>query len=365
MLVTDHSNGSYTSGLPEQLPPPPAAGCAVPTSGIDHYCTGELVSNESNVSDIGSCCALCTDTEGCQVWSHTSTNNTCLLHRSCAHHHSNVNWTTGWAPPATPERSSSYRVGRGSFDVSGYVCGPSNSSKTIVFYPKGPGPFGVVIYGHGEWGGIDGCDSWLESVASRGLVVIAPFAGENLTDGCGAHFVQDLLLALEASHASSVLGQVLHPSLSSVDWSSVGMFGHSRGAKYVIPAARLALSAGFNVSAVLASSDVPQHHYDDLDVPLMFTTGSKDMANTDNSILEYFSNVTTTPRIYASLQDAFHMEPQEGMRLNAYTASFLACHVVGRQEDCDFIYGSAANSLCEANTYETCQVELGIRNVLI
>jgi hypothetical protein len=202
-------------------------------------------------------------------------------------------------------------------------------------------------------------------VASRGLVVIAPFAGENLTDGCGAHFVQDLLLALEASHASSVLGQVLHPSLSSVDWSSVGMFGHSRGAKYVIPAARLALSAGFNVSAVLASSDVPQHHYDDLDVPLMFTTGSKDMANTDNSILEYFSNVTTTPRIYASLQDAFHMEPQEGMRLNAYTASFLACHVVGRQEDCDFIYGSAANSLCEANTYETCQVELGIRNVLI
>lgn len=140
------------------------------------------------------------------------------------------------------------------------------------------------------------------------------------------------------------------------------------GAKYLIPAARLARTAGFpgfHVSAVLASSDVPQHHYDTLNVPVMFTTGSKDMANTNDSILAYFDDVNTTPRNYASLQDAYHMEPQKGMRLNAYTASFLACHVLGSREDCDLIYGSMASSLCEANAYESCQVEMGMQHVLV
>ena len=74
------------------------------------------------------------------------------------------------------------------------------------FLPRGSPAFHVVVYAHGIGGGIDGCDSWLTTVASRGLIVIAPFTSGG---ACETEY-QDILLALSAARKG---GAALHPAL--------------------------------------------------------------------------------------------------------------------------------------------------------
>jgi hypothetical protein len=61
--------------------------------------------------------------------------------------------------------------------VKGYTCG-DKSTKTLIFYPKPQAhgtdtstTFHVTVYAHGIGGGDDGCDGWMETVASLGLIV--------------------------------------------------------------------------------------------------------------------------------------------------------------------------------------------------
>jgi len=237
-------------------------------------------------------------------------------------------------------------VGRGEYQVEGYSCGGGETT-TVIFYPKGVGPFQVLAYGHGDWGRIDGSDEWLETIASRGFIVLAPFGGKDETS-CGSAFVQDLLLAMRTA---KVGGASLHPVFAKADWNRTGLFGHSKGAKYVLPAAHY--GADLNIKAVLASSDVPAHNYS-VDVPVMFVTGSKDVANKNDTIKTYFQQFNSTQKIYASTLNAFHMEVQEGRRMNLPMAQFLACHVRRSEVDCDAIYGDGPQSLCRVNSYDEC-----------
>merc|ERR1712000_802051 len=113
---------------------------------------------------------------------------------------------------------------------------------------------------------------------------VAPFGGKD-EPSCGSLFVQDLLLAMRATKAG---GADLHPVFAQADWSRTGFFGHSKGAKYVLPAGHKA--DDLNVKAVLVSSDVSSHVYS-LDVPVMFATGSKDIANEHGEIKSYFDQM--------------------------------------------------------------------------
>jgi len=350
-LFPDHSNGNYHAGLPERLPPPPEPSCMIPSLGVGYRCEeGEEIGHATNVSSTGACCDLCKSTNGCLVWSRNKDSGACHLLKTCPHKPRSKGWTTGWAPPPVADNAvpESYRVGRGEYQIKGYKCGGGETT-TVIFYPKGPGRFNVVFYGHGDWGRIDGSDEWMETMASRGFIVVAPFGGKD-EPSCGSDFVQDLLLALRSTKAG---GASLHPVFSQADWSRTGFFGHSKGAKYIIPAAHYATD--LNVKAVLASSDVPSHKYS-LDMPIMFTTGSKDIANKDGEIKAYFDQMNSTQKVYASLLNGFHMEVQEGRRLNLLTAQFLACHIRQSPVDCDAIYGDGPQSLCQVNSYDECIV---------
>lgn len=271
----------------------------------------------------------------------------CHFKRTCPSKPADSACTTGWAPPPQSETAPTFQVGRGWFEIDGYKCGGSKS--TVLFYPKPTadtdGPFPVVVYGHGAWGEVDGSDDWLATVASLGLIVIAPFAGKD-TNPCGAKFADDLVLALNATRAG---GATLHPALATASWENTGLFGHSKGAKYV-PLAASRAGGDLNVRAFVSSCDVPSKHYH-VHVPAMFTTGTLDKYNVGDEVKKYFEAYSASRKVYANLKDAYHMEVQEGMRLNVLTGQFLSCHVVGKQADCDVVYGTGENSLCEVNEY--------------
>jgi dienelactone hydrolase len=223
-----------------------------------------------------------------------------------------------------------------------------------MFYPLTSGAnrrgFNVVVYGHGAWGEVDGSDPWLEMVASLGLIVIAPFQGMDMSH-CGSLFADDMLNALEQA---KLQGEQLHPALATADFSRTGIMGHSKGAKY----APLAASKGrhsHGVAAVVVSCDTPKKHPAH-EVPTMYVTGSLDKFDEHNSLERFFKESAARPKVYAKLKDAYHMEVQEGMRLNVLTARFLSCHVGSNPDDCEVIYGTGEDSMCQANAYTKCSV---------
>jgi dienelactone hydrolase len=296
--------------------------------------------------------------DGCLVYSFSKSARTCSLKRNCPVKPRNEDFITGWVVNPKQQEAARYQVGRGYYELSGYKCGGGNPA-TVLFYPKGTGPFPVVVYGHGAWGYVDGSDDWLETVSSLGLIVIAPFQGKD-PHPCKKAFADDLLNAIQGSKEG---GAELHPALSTANWTKTGIFGHSKGAKY----ATLAASKGkesHGVSAVVCSSDAPSKHYRNT-VPTMLTTGTLDKFNDEDQILHYWERSTAEPKVYVNLKDAYHMEVQEGMRLNLLTGQFLSCHVSGNPEDCNVIYGTGDDSICKVNDYAdgSCCVQQGSERV--
>jgi hypothetical protein len=212
------------------------------------------------------------------------------------------------------------------------------------------------VYGHGAWGAIDGCDSWLESVASLGLIVIAPFQDGDGATPCRSKFADDLLNALEGSRIG---GAKLHPVFAKADWTKTGIFGHSKGAKYAPLAAHRGRKS-HNVSAVVLSSDVPAHFHK-VSLPIMVTAGTLDTMADFQEIQAWWEKIPSKNKVFANLEGAYHMEVQEGMRMNILTGKFLSCEVTGNHDDCDVIYGSGANSICKVNDYHACFVAGGRR----
>jgi len=193
----------------------------------------------------------------------------------------------------------------------------------------------------------------METIASRGLIVIAPFGPKDNKTICRIKQITDLEHAMRKSKKG---GAALHPALATADWNRTGIYGLSIGAKYVLPTANK-YGDKLKVKAVLAVGGVPFTQYDDIGVPAMFVTGSLDKGNSGDAITKYFDAFNSTEKIYASLNGAYRMETQEGRRLNSLMANFLACHVRLSKPDCDLIYGNSTKSLCNLNEYERCEVQ--------
>lgn len=356
-----------TSGNPYVVVPAPLAFpiCNMPPLGVGEQCVDNDISTSPAASNIGDCCEQCANIPGCKVFMHSTAleadgtrgPSTCHFKSQCTAKVTgppDVDVHTGWAPPP-PTGESIYRVGRGLFHVEGYRCG-NKSPQTIAFYPLGNGPFGeaanqafpVVAYGHGAWGYLDGNDRLLETVASLGLIVLVPFTGAGT---CG-HVHEDMFTAIRTSRQG---GAGLHPALASADFSSTGAFGCSMGARGAVRAGTEDMGADLNLRAVVSFGGASPFA-DRLRVPAMFATGTVDEMCHPDDVYRQFLRSPVYPKVFANVAGAFHMEAQEGMRLNLYGAKFLSCHVGGRQGHCDAIYGSGPGAIVQAITLASCVV---------
>jgi hypothetical protein len=274
--------------------------------------------------------------------------------------------TAGFNPPAEPD-SFEYKVGQGSYTVSGIKCGDRDGT-TLIFYPDGKGPFKVALYAHGLGGrldhgtnpNMDGLDEWMKMVASVGLIVVVPFTGPG---SCGEEWVDMLhTLKFTKDHGTS-----LHPIFAKADWSGVGVWGHSMGAAAVPRIAEHAMDTeyGINVSAIVCSHGAGTST-SLVTVPALFTTGTLDTKDHDDqgNPKEFYNRYRLCrgrPKVYVSLRDGYHMEPLEGKRLNLLTAQFFACHVQGRQHYCQIIYNQTGvqkgGELCARKDLHRCKVD--------
>jgi len=281
-------------------------------------------------------------------------------------------YDTAWAPQTEPAVWD-YKVGLGSYNVPGFQCGDKDGT-TLVFYPEGKTAnekFHVVVYAHGLGGVLDdggnragtdnGLDSWMQDVASTGLIVIVPFTsagghhvemGSNAPSGCGKEY-DDMLLALNYTMANPSV----HSVFANADWSRVGAFGHSMGGSAATRIAEFGASSGVNIVAVVASHGAAS--VTNINVPTLFTTGTLDTKDHDdqgnpNHFQHEFDICSAPTKIFVSLKGGYHMEPCEGKRLNFLTAQFLSCHVNGNQDHCDYMYSS--NGLCARDDLQNCTI---------
>lgn len=312
------------------------------------------------------CYDLCLARADCNAFSHL--HGDCWLKKSCP------NLKKDWAnPEKTSGTMPSMKIRRGWFELEGYKC--SGQKDTVLFYPEGKGPFRVVAFGHGLNGEIDGADDWLQTIASHGFIVVAPFTGmpADKHATCWSTFSEDIVHALQGSKAG---GASLHPVFGKADWSRTGIVGHSRGAVW----SSLAVSEApkdLGVSAMVMDADAPPTVCDscpstpeqqeankctcdqhvDLDTPAMMTVGSKDHGSADRpaNMHKFFEAYKAPTKVFADLKGGLHQEITHKKRLNKFHANFLSCHVNEKEEDCELIYGKGPESLCQAHEYSNKQ----------
>jgi len=257
------------------------------------------------------------------------------------------------AGASTP--AGSFAVTEGSYQLGGFLCG-QQESKASIWYPTelSKGPFPIVTYGHGMGGQM--IPDLIESVASLGIVVVAP-----ATSGgkCDDNHWKDMLHAIEGSKSNPSL----HQALQHVDWERVGIMGHSMGGyaslNGAVDVTTNPSKYSFTLKAMLDShgyiGDIPSAA-SQITMPAFFSTGSEDHAS---RLKGAFDTVGSKSKVLAEVQGADHMYPAENGALNPFDAHFLGCHVADLQTSCNKIYGTGQDTICKANTMTLCQVEGG------
>ena len=254
------------------------------------------------------------------------------------------------ASASTP--AGSFAVTESSYNLGGFLCG-NRESKASIWYPTNleKGPFPIVTYGHGMGGQM--IPDLIESVASLGIVVVAP-----ATSGgkCDDNHWKDMLHAIEGSKAKTSF----HSALQHVDWTRAGIMGHSMGGYGSLNgAADVATNPSkysFSLKAMLDSHGYIGDYANiapKISIPSMFTTGSEDHAS---RLKGAFDLVTSKAKVLAEVTGADHMYPATNGALNPFDAHFMGCHVADLQTSCDKIYGSGPGTICKANSMSLCQV---------
>merc|ERR1719461_2576560 len=234
----------------------------------------------------------------------------------------------------------------------------------MVYYPDGPGPFNAVAFLHGYAGGGEGAYTFFPEIASLGLVVLLPWSMKDCAGGGGEGppdasapmqetLAKDLLSVLSYAKHS---GAALHPVFGKVDWSATGIIGHSRGARYIPCAASMRQADEANVKAFVCShggfdnpqwgGDSPQYN---TTLPAMFTSGTRDTRGP--GIKQYFGDYKGKDKVFTELKRGHHMELNDEKYtggVNMFIGRFLTCHLAKNKEDCNYIYGDDATSLCNA-----------------
>merc|ERR1712137_940678 len=248
--------------------------------------------------------------------------------------------------------AGSFAVTESSYNLGGFLCG-NQESKASIWYPTdlSQGPFPIVTYGHGMGGQM--ITDLIESVASLGIVVVAPATSAGK---CDDNHWKDMLHAIEGSKAKISL----HQALQHVDWTKVGIMGHSMGGYASLNgAADVATNPSkytFSLKAMLDSHGYIGDYEQaapKIKIPAMFTTGTEDRAA---RLKGAFDLASSTNKVLAQVTGADHMYPLTNGALNPWDAHFLGCHVADLQNSCDKIYGSGSDSICKGNSMTQCEV---------
>lgn len=256
----------------------------------------------------------------------------------------------GVASASTP--AGSFKVTESSYDLGGFLCG-KQETKASIWYPTdlSKGPFPIVTYGHGMGGQM--IPDLIESVASLGIVVVAPATSAGK---CDDNHWKDMLHAIEGSKAKTSL----HAALEHVDWTKVGIMGHSMGGygslNGAADVAENPSKYSFSLKAMLDSHGYIGEYAEiapKIHIPAMFTTGTEDRAS---RLKGAFDAVSSETKVLAQVTGADHMYPLTNGALNPWDAHFLGCHVADLQNSCNKIYGTGSDSICMGNSMTQCEV---------
>jgi len=252
----------------------------------------------------------------------------------------NVTTITTDGNPIKPTR----QVVSGYYNLpGGYHCGKRGwrRQNTAIMYPSDSqnGPFPIASFAHGAGGGV----LWklCAEVVKMGFVVISP-----LTQDCMGHGNDQLDAISKAKSNPS-----LHPALAHVDWNSTALFGFSFGGMHV---SWVAYQENGLKAAVVSHGWYLGAGSANIDIPVMFMSGSHDHNANREMWPAYNNNKRAKHKVYAAVNGGTHMEPAHEGRLNRYAAHFLACHVREMQSSCDKVYGFGEDSMCNAVDTSTC-----------
>merc|ERR1711953_1406553 len=251
--------------------------------------------------------------------------------------------------PIVKDNAGPYEVASGAYTLPGFDCGDGSVGDGYIqiYYPANLNtrpdmkyPIASFLHGSGsgQFGGL------CAQVASTGIVVVAVHQGT-----CGELSVQQMYAV-----TGSQQNQNLHEALPYVDFSSIGVIGHSQGGAYTMESATKARE--FPIKAAVASHGGSSNAAPSIpsDLPIFFVSGTSDPRR--RRLYWAFQATKSVPRIFATILGGRHMYPAHGSPMNIMMAHFLACYLIPRKKSCDIIYGDGPDSLCKANQMGDCTI---------
>jgi len=242
-----------------------------------------------------------------------------------------------------------FEVAQDYYTLPGFDCGDGTvgDGGILIYFPANPDTrpgmtYPIASFLHGSGGGR--FDGLCRGIASFGIVVVAVTQGT-----CGEWSVQQMH-AVTGSQQNSQL----HMVLPYVDFSSIGVIGHSEGGAYTMESATKAnqfpIKAGVfsHGGSSNAAPDIPSN------LPVFFVSGTADPRR--RRLYWAYQATTSVPRIFATILGGKHMYPAHGSPMNEMMAHFLACYLLPRKESCEIIYGDGQDSLCKKNPMGDCDI---------
>eukprot|EP01083_Nonionella_stella_P230888 815803_1 len=190
-------------------------------------------------------------------------------------------------------------------DPDAYVCYPTDKNLTNL-------PITSFVHGYGAGGNSEEGDykGLFETWASWGIVTVAPESC--VKGGCDHLFYDQETAILEAQQ----LGSSLHPIFSHVNFSKIGISGHSMGGFVSMATAGQWMNNymynNFTAKcAVLLHPGImcPACQCNQMTIPSMWTTGTSDNIVSDSSVISCYDkekNKGVYPKVIADLTGATH-----------------------------------------------------------
>jgi len=258
-----------------------------------------------------------------------------------------------WTPPA---QAGPHTVAHDTVQLS------SPRGAADVVYPvsnSSDDKFGFVSFCHGGIAGLGltfvNYQADMEIIASYGFVVVATQVNEN---GDSPLFSEQQRAVIKTCKADLSI----HKSLSQVDFTRVGVAGHSMGGIATRQSCASTEANLLNIKAGWCQHPCSGGDDSKIKMPMLYTTGTLEPGpgaiGCPQSIAQqsFKDAVNANPRILLNIQGANHLDPMYVPGMLAHNrelipgALFLACHVNGDSKACDKIYGQSGKSMCSLNT---------------
>lgn len=261
--------------------------------------------------------------------------------------------------------SQAYNVQYEDVTVGGFVCKNvfhKDAQGARVYYPQASGKFPLVSFAHGfNNPGNKSFECYAEmnsDLAAAGYVVIVSMSSEFPSE-CADQW-KDQIHSIDWAKTSDLADRI--------DFSQVGLLGHSMGGGSTYHAAGMAdVVSAQNIGAAVAlhpqiTSPAPLQPITNPQVPIFFGTGSKDGTVSPKSVKNAYSQATGIAKAFSEIDGATHFEPQtncEGWtgagqrRHTPFAIAMFDCHLKGDKNQCAKVYGSGADSLCSGSVKMT------------